>query len=207
MAEQRGCSMLYARCGMRPWENDIHLSCLIFHLVARRKTKSSVEQQRERSWSGIMSHWWISMNYIEMCMILVTFHSKYTGNWNFWARFSVALISRWFASWAATIIYNRRIMTNQSTENRIVQSSKSNIYFIDQSHAPKKKTCFTFYTILSEFWSTAASAAAVVAAAARRLLFFPFKLYLYGVCVRGVCMFFFGPLTKSRVSHRRSFEL
>lgn len=74
-------------------------------------------------------------------------------------------------------IYNRSIMTNHSTKNRIVQSSKSNIYFIYSSEK-KRKTCF----FLVEFES----------------FFFPYnknvgvQYYIHILfCIESVCIFFF----------------
>lgn len=56
-------------------------------------------------------------------------------------------IFSWTFVECCTIAYNRRIMTNQSTENRIVQSSKSNIYFIDQ----RKLVSIFFFSFSSRF--------------------------------------------------------
>lgn len=83
-------------------------------------------------------------------------------------------------------------MTNQSTENRIVPSSKSNVYFIDQ-----KKTCFifVFWWFSAEFWT----------------FFSPLLLlwlFLFSALLN-IDLFFvsLGLLTKSCASFRRSFDL
>lgn len=46
-------------------------------------------------------------------------------------------------------LYNRRIMTNQSTENRIVQSSKSNIYFIDWKPCTEENLFHFFFHLFA----------------------------------------------------------